>query len=171
MAEMPEIGGGSLLLVATLLLAGCGAPDVPPIQTPVTTPPPPSARSFGPEGDFRAASEALTEYMTRVNSGNYAAAWGMLAPGTQAAFGSEEQFARDRLHFMLSAGGTYRLGRPSHDLARLSQWVVPSDPSMPPLDRAFVAQVDYPNIDSPAGWDILVTAPDPSGNWLVWILR
>lgn len=161
----------SLFVAAMLLLAGCGSPDIPPAKTPATTPTPPSARSFAPEGDFPAASATLTEYMTRVNSGNFPAAWALLAPGTQAAFGSEEQFARERLPFMVSAGWTYRLERPSHDLVRLSQWVVPGDPSMPPLDRAFVAQVDYPNINSPAGWDILVTAPDASDNWHIWVLR
>jgi hypothetical protein len=171
MADRSEIRKLSPFLAAMLLLAGCGSPDVPPTQGPATTPTPPSARSFAPEGDFGAASATLTEYMVRVNSGNYAAAWALLAPATQTAFGSEEQFAADRLHFMLSAGGTYRLERPSHDLVRLSQWVVSGDPSMPPLDRAFVAQVDYPNIDSPAGWDILVTAPDASDNWHVWVLR
>ena len=171
MGNMPGIRKGFLFLAAMLLLAGCGSPDMPSTQTPATTPTPPSARSFAPEGDFGAASATLTEYMIRVNSGNYAAAWALLAPGTQTAFGSEEQFARERLTFMVSAGWTYRLGRPSHDLVRLSQWVVSGDPSMPPLDRAFVAQVDYPNIDTPAGWDILVTAPDASDNWHIWVLR
>ena len=171
MANLSPIGTGSALLAATLLLAACGSPDIPPTQPPTSTPTPPSARSFPPEGDFGAASATLTEYMIRVNSGNFAAAWALLAPGTRIAFGSEAQFARERLPFMVSAGWTYRLERPSHDLIRLSQWVVPGDPSMPPLDRAFVAQVDYPNIDSPAGWDILVAAPDASDNWHIWVLR
>jgi hypothetical protein len=163
-----------LSVVCGLVLVGCGpsvptpAPSIGPAGSGLT---PSSGQTVG-EADINAATAVLTTYMTEVSKADFDGAWSLLSAPTQEAFGSKAQFAADRAAFMQTARGVYRLGTPSHDAGLFSQWLPSDDPGNPPLGRAFLAQVEYPVLSgNPAGFDILVAAPDVTGTWLVWKVR
>lgn len=121
--------------------------------------------------DERAAEAVLSDYMEAIARGDFAAAWSLLGPGSQAAFGSQEAFAADSAAFMESAQDEYVLGAPRHDEALFDQWVPRPDPASPARARAYVSRVRYPHIQTPAGFEILVAAPDANGGWRVWKVR
>jgi hypothetical protein len=166
--------GSGLVLLCSLALNSCNSP----VPTGAPSPPTGSAAATlsssrtPSDVDLAAATSVMTTYLMHVSKGEYDRAWSLLAPATQLAQGSLAQFAAERAAYMKSAGGIYRLGLATHDRRLLDQWVSAADPASPPLARAFLAQVDYPRLaNNPAGFEILVAAPDPAGDWLVWVVR
>jgi hypothetical protein len=114
----------------------------------------------------------MSSYMADITGSDFDKAWSLLSPATQRGYASVADFTSERTAFMQSAGGDYTLGPLSQDPALFAQWLPPNDPLNPPLARAYIAEVDYPRLaNNPAGFDILIAAPDAQGRWLIWSAR
>jgi hypothetical protein len=152
----------AVTLLAAIAINGCGAPAG---ATPST-----AAASREPT-DAELADQTLSAYMGEVVGRDFDAAWARLAPGAQRAFGSREQFTSEKLAYLQSAGSAFVMPPPTHDVALLRQFTDGLDDA-PPLDRAYIVQVDFPGLaGNNAGYWILVTAPDATGEWRVWQVR
>jgi hypothetical protein len=114
------------------------------------------------------AAATADRYLGALVAGRYSDAWQLLAPASQAFWGSPSAYASERDAFLLSAGSAQRVSLPDSSADTLARWqtsVFDGDAS-----RAFVVQVDYPSLeDSDAGFSILIVAPDTSGAWRIWI--
>jgi hypothetical protein len=124
------------------------------------------------DADVHTATAILRRYMKALVSSDWDSAWVLLAEGSKEGWGSEQDFASEEGAFMASARREYVLGDPKHDEALVDKWVSRDDPAAPPRARAYLSQVDYPRLQNmPAGFDILVAAPDETGMWHVWRVR
>lgn len=143
-----------------------------PSAVPTSAPPTVSATaaSSDSESDLASASIVLDDYVRNVASGNYAAAWSVLAPVSQQNFGTEANFASSSAAFMRSAGQKVVVRQVTNDPELLTKWLPAGDPNYPNQSRAFLLEVDYPNIVGPADMAIFVAAPLGS-TWRVWIVN
>lgn len=186
---------GACATVLALLLAGCATLPSPslsatasgiavPLLSPTATPSgsatlvPLPIGSASP-GDAATAAKLVKEYENRLIGGDWRGAWALLAPEAQIRWRAFDDFKVDRTAYFKEAGDQYAAKDPVHDAAQIRQWVVPENYPAAPIypatavyDHAFLVEVDYPKLaTNNAGWDVLLIAPDGSGEWRVWDVR
>jgi hypothetical protein len=120
-------------------------------------------------GDAAAAADIVAAYLDALASARYPDAWNLLALSARQAWGDEQQFANERGAFYESAGSTAVTSAPDNSAATLDAWILPSFDGN--RRRAYVVNVDHPQIQSNASREVLVAAPDASGEWRIWIAR
>jgi hypothetical protein len=140
-----------------------------------SVPPSPSssiAPSTSPTGDVPTAVALLTQYREDINSGDYAAAWALLAPtAQQQGFGTLAAFTSEQTAYHQSTGNSYTLIPNPPDSLPVDQWLpVAQEPN---LDRthAVTIEVDYPALaGNNAGYEIYVVGPIGT-NWFIFPVR
>jgi hypothetical protein len=160
-----------VLLSSALALASCRAAGPSGSIGPSTNDAEPSA-SPSPAAvasDAATAADTVAAYLAALAAAQYAGAWRVLAPSAREAWGSEQQFATERGLFYASAGPAMVKSAPDNSAATLAAWLLPSFDGN--RRRAYVVNVDHPQIQSNASREVLVAAPDSSGDWHIWISR
>ncbi len=160
------------------------------VQPPLPTPAPPQPAPITPgpsfaapatplalgtprPGDSAIASSLATRYERALVAGQWQTAWDLLAPASQKVpYTDYANFVYERSAFFKSVAGRFVVKPPSHDATALTSWVASLLPLSANLDRAFLIEVDYPAlVTNPAGWTMLLVAPDESETWKIWVLR
>jgi hypothetical protein len=172
-------------LAAACTIAGCGSPPPAPASpaaaqvTPADSAPAsqgPTETETAPEATPDAAADAATAtttagtYLEHLVAAEFAEAWALLAPASQAFWGTEAAFAAERAAFSAESGSAYRLSPPDRSAAALHQWLpIGFDGD---TARTSVLTVVYPRIeDLAAGSNVFIVAPDRSGTWRIWVAR
>jgi hypothetical protein len=169
----------ALVLGITMVVTGCGAvvtqqPTPTAVDTASGSSPGPTLRSASPAAlTAAAARDVMEQYMAALALGDFQVAWSLLAPGSRKWWSKEATFASERRAFMQSgANGRYVIGSLTHDRTELLKWVDPAVPDAPPLDSAYLAEVDFPAlVGTTASFDMLVVARGPDNQPNVWTVR
>jgi hypothetical protein len=151
----------------------------PPQPAPVTpgpsfaAPATPLALGTPRPGDAATASSLAYRYEQALVAGQWQTAWDLLALESQKVpYTDYANFVYERSAFFQSVAGRFLVKPPSHDATTLTSWVAPLLPLSANLDRAFLIEVDYPSLSTnPAGWTMLLVAPDEGGTWRIWVVR
>jgi hypothetical protein len=160
--------------------AAMTASPVAPPETPPSPSAPPASQTPGPtaaaSASLSAAEDAATalatasDYLRALTAGRFADAWQLLSPESQGFAGSEEHFASERAAFYRTAGSRYQVSTPDRSEEALATWLASSFSG--DAARAFVLRVDHPALGpNNSGWEMLITAPDGSGTWRIWVAR
>jgi hypothetical protein len=181
-----------VLVSSTLILVACqsvgqrgpsaiGSPAATNASSSSPAPPAAAARSRTPRPvhasqsspangtDAYRAEKIVQAYLDALASGLYSVAWDLLAASAGQLWGSESAFAAERRAFYESAGPTFSVSTPDSSRGSRALWIASSFDG--DRDRAYVFIVDHPRIQSNASQEVLIVAPDSSGEWRIWIGR
>lgn len=140
-----------------------GSSATPTHATPSSTPRPTMpSRTISPLS-VEMAQEFVITYTQDLVSGIYSEAWAKLAPESQDGWGSFDAFVAERKAFFESVAGQYKVTAqpPGFDII---DWL-PKDVSIDWTNGVLV-EVDYPNIASPAGWELFIVMYGADGPFL-----
>jgi hypothetical protein len=129
----------------------------------------PIGTSSSTAGDAAAAAETVATYLDALASGRYPDAWKVLAPSSRETWGDEQQFATERSAYYTSAGPSADVSAPDNSTETLAAWIPRGFDGN--RHRAYAINVDHPRIQSNASREVLIVAPDSSGEWRIWIGR
>lgn len=103
-------------------------------------------------------------------------AFDLLAPRWQAVFGSVEQFRKEMSDYIGAGAREYRITAVTNDPSRVSRDAVrdawPDIAAAAAAGRAWVVDVRHPGMrGASAGSEVLLVAPDGTGELRIWVLH
>lgn len=150
------------------------SPTPPPSEPPSPSPssPPPSATE---NADAALARTLAAAYETARAGGDFARAWAMLAPTSQAAIGSLTRYAELEAAYNAAGGTSFEVGDPTRDPALFGPDFLGQAyldvAATADLERAWLVFVDHPAVrGASAGTRALLIAP-VGERWFIWLAR
>lgn len=150
-----------------------GGPSAPASESP--TPIPSPSPTAGPTSSDDAATARLvaTQFETARASGDWATAWSMLAPYSQAVIGSLAAFGELEGAYNVAGGSDFTIQEPTRDPDLLSPeflgQVYLDAAAKADMDRAWLVFVDHPKVRGASAASIGLLVAPIDEHWYVWI--
>lgn len=152
------LGGGS---------SAAASPSPTPIPSPSPTAEPASS------DDAATARLVATQFETARASGDWATAWSMLAPYSQAVIGSLAAFEELERAYNAAGGSTFTIQDPTRDPDLLNPEFLGQAyldaAATADMDRAWLVFVDHPKVRGASAASIGLLVAPIDGRWSVWI--
>lgn len=167
----PHLRVAVLALIAVAVLSACLSSAPSPAPLPASPVPNTSAPSSASSESVDPAA-LVQQYVSALARGDYDTAWSMLGAESQAGYSSFDDYVSERAAFMASAAGRFAVEPPRTDPAELAQWLPNTGGASIDPARAFLVQVDYPQLaNTNSGFELYIVARDASGAWRLWNVR
>jgi hypothetical protein len=133
------------------------------------SPPAATADQTPSPADATAARNAVEQYTAALVRGDYATAYGMLAPESRAQWQSLADYIYERSAYFKTIAGRYVIRVWPTDIGPITGWLTDDNRSLIDLHHAVLVEVDYPALDvinggvKNAGIDIFIVSPGANG--------